>query len=841
MNHIDVLALARELDLDPCGRGARERRIRCPHGCKGSEEKRSKYAASLHIGGGDRHGLYYCPRCERGGSLERLDPGRAATMERAEAPPVPPPERPLPMPRAWDALYRHRDHGGLEEWAARRGWPNELVDLLRDHPQVMCAPHKADQVGVDGRRLHAYAVKCRRPVLFAIHDGRGEVRSAMRRYIGEAPDELAKTLSLRSDLCPVKGARVLGRIPDWVAAAQAGETVYLAEGEPDWLALDLLCRLNEWGACVGSPFAGGLVDVAHAAVEAGGGSCAGWEVVVVPHLGDTGKTERVRGAGLKKMKAAGRALAAAGASVEVVMLGPEDVKADAALVLERQGRDALECLLSEAGVPLSAEPEHITADPTGALGGGVGGGTGAGAGTGAGSGVGGAMPDGGWPMTDLGNSERMSHHHGHDLRYVPTHGRWYVWDGTRFAFDELGQVVELAKRCVRGIREEASAQPDDNLRADLYKHARRSEAGGKIEAMLKLTRSVPGVATSSAHLDADPWLMTCDNGTLDLRTGDLLPHSRAHNITRMAPVAYDPDAPCPSWEAFLLSSMDDRPHLVDFLQRAAGYSLCGDPREECLFLLLGSGRNGKGTFVGTLQRLLGGYQATCSFDTFLTRPTGGVRNDLAKLDKVRLVTASEPNKGAKMDEGLVKTLTGRDTITARFLYGEEFEFVPQFKLWLMANHKPVIRGTDNGIWSRMRLIPWDVSFLGREDKGLKRRLLDESAGIFAWMVEGCRMWQRDGLCEPDEVLAATAEYREEMDRVGRFLATECDTTQGAARVAVADLYAAYERWGQQDGEYTMSKRQLGTELKARGFASIKSGSTRYWQGIELLSGSGGVF
>jgi putative DNA primase/helicase len=287
--------------------------------------------------------------------------------------------------------------------------------------------------------------------------------------------------------------------------------------------------------------------------------------------------------------------------------------------------------------------------------------------------------------------------------------------------------------------------------------------------MLARAQAERGVAITHNALEVDPWRLTVMNGTLDLRTGEMGEHRREDLYTRFVPVEYDPVAECREWLVFLNRVLNGNEELIAFLQRAMGYSLTGSTGEQCLFFLHGSGANGKSTFLEILRALLGDYAVQADFATFLENRNDGPRNDIARLFGARVVTSSEVGEGKKVNESLVKSLTGTDRVAARFLYAEAFEFLPTFKLWLAANHKPVIRGTDTAIWRRIRLVPFTVEIPeGERDPELPNRLRAELPGILAWAVQGCLLWLESGLGVPDQVRAATDAYRRESDILGAF-------------------------------------------------------------------------
>src|SRR5579884_49993 len=269
------------------------------------------------------------------------------------------------------------------------------------------------------------------------------------------------------------------------------------------------------------------------------------------------------------------------------------------------------------------------------------------------------------------------------------------------------------------------------------------------------------------------------------------------------------------------------------------HSLTGTTGERVLFVLYGAGRNGKSTFMETIHALLGDYAKVAPAEMLMARRYGGgIPNDVAALKGARFVSASETAEGRRLDETKVKQLTGGDTISARFLHAEFFTFRPQFKLWLATNHKPTVRGTDDGIWDRIRLVPFSIRIPDTEvDRELPLKLRGELSGILAWAVRGCRQWQRDGrLGEPDTVRAATAGYRAEMDVLAVFLRDRC-VALSSVSVPVKDLHAAYRAWCEENGEYPLSQRELTARLKERGFDEPKHRRDGYyWIGLGLRDG-----
>ncbi len=437
--------------------------------------------------------------------------------------------------------------------------------------------------------------------------------------------------------------------------------------------------------------------------------------------------------------------------------------------------------------------------------------------------------------TDLGNAKRMAWQHRDALRYAATIG-WLEWDGCRWRSDDTLAVQRRAKETARRLLDEAY-RCEDEEREKVVKFAMKSESAASIEAMIKLAKSERPLAVRASDFDCDPWVFNCSNATLDLRTTELRAHDPRDMITRVAGCAYDPAAECPRWDAFLARVLNGDEGMIAFVRRAVGYTLFGSRPEQVLMICHGTGANGKSTFLETLRHVFGDYAMATDFSSLAPRRNEGPRNDLARLRGARLVTAVEAGAGRAFDEVIVKQLTGGDAIATRFLYHEYFEFQPQFQFFVAANHKPVVKGTDEAIWRRLVLIPFDVTIPPAErDGGLRDALTTEAEGILAWAVRGFREWSEAGLQPPERVRVATSGYRQDMDPLEGFFETRVHRS-ATARERTSVLFDAYKAWAQNSGEVPLTIRAFGDCLSEKGYGSIKSGGVKFRLGLRLASAS----
>lgn len=450
------------------------------------------------------------------------------------------------------------------------------------------------------------------------------------------------------------------------------------------------------------------------------------------------------------------------------------------------------------------------------------------------------IPAGGYPLTDLGNGERYTALHGTDVRYIGNWDRYYVWDGVCWRHDTSGEVLRRAKLTARSIRDEATTireSGEDDRATETLKHALRSESGSRIREMVNCARVESAIASTPDMFDSDPLLLTCPNGTVDLRTGELRACQRGDLITKCTSTPYEPGATADRWLACVERWMGGNERLIAFLQRALGASITGLTGDRVLYFCFGPGANGKSVLIDTIQDIADDYAKSVRPEALMVKQGNDIPNEIAALVGARFVATTEIEEGSRLAESLVKQLTGGDRISARFLRAEFFEFRPVMKIWMAGNHKPNVRGTDQAIWDRILTIPFTTVIPPEErDPRLRDKLRDEWPGILAWIVQGCLIWLRDGLNPPDDVRAATDEYRREMDALGQFLEDCCESDPQFV-VSAGKLYERYAQWASDAGEKrAWTKTMLGRKLHERGYIDTRVMTTRFWEGLDLKTG-----
>lgn len=425
-----------------------------------------------------------------------------------------------------------------------------------------------------------------------------------------------------------------------------------------------------------------------------------------------------------------------------------------------------------------------------------------------------------YDFTDTGNARRFIDTYGENLRYNFDNKCWVIWNGKTWLRDQTQKVKNLADRMIKEMQSEYFEifESDKDKAEALLKNIKHLSSSSGKDSMLKEAMHLDEIATTNKDFDKDTYLLNCANGVVDLRNGELLPHDKNLMLSKNTNVeiSKDKNAEPTEWLKTLDGIFLHDKAMIEFVRRAIGYSLTGDTKEQCFFQCHGNGANGKSVFLNTLNGILGDYALNAQVDSVLTRGnsnSGNASPDIARMNGARFVRTNEPNEGARFNEGLVKQLTGgNDTITARFLYGSDFEFKPVFKLWIACNYKIVVRGTDKGIWRRMRLIPFEAEFEGKnDDKNLESKIKKELPLILRWAVNGCLEWQSEGLPMPKKVEEATKEYRDEMDVVQSFC-KDCVKKRPTGKTRASEMYNAYKRWANNGNEFMMSKNKFGLEM-----------------------------
>lgn len=415
--------------------------------------------------------------------------------------------------------------------------------------------------------------------------------------------------------------------------------------------------------------------------------------------------------------------------------------------------------------------------------------------------------------------------HHERLRYVGPWGRWYIWTGSVWKVDDSLEAFDIAREV---CRDRASKCPSDRAASAIL-------SAKTIAATERLAKTDRRLVASVDQWDADPWLLNTPSGVIDLRTGRLRPHDPGYYCTKQTAVG--PGGDCPTWHAFLERVTGGDKELTAFIQRMAGYALTGDTSAHALFFHYGTGSNGKSVFLDTLAAILEDYSQTAPIETFTATNNDRHPTDLAGLRGARLVVAIETEEGRRWAESRIKTLTGGDKISARFMRQDYFEYVPQFKLLIAGNHKPGLRSVDEAMRRRFHLVPFLVTIPAHErDPRLKERLRGEWPGILAWALQGCLKWQEIGLRPPQAVLEATEMYIQGEDAFAAWM-EECCELDGTAWESAASLFASWRSWAERAGEFVGSAKRFGQALESRGFQSSRTRSARGYVGLRLQTPS----
>lgn len=437
---------------------------------------------------------------------------------------------------------------------------------------------------------------------------------------------------------------------------------------------------------------------------------------------------------------------------------------------------------------------------------------------------------------DTGNALRFRDANAGLIHYNHVDGCWIYWDGVRWASDENGEIKRRADKMLADMAKDLKEMQDDPAYNAYKKHLSRSRSHRGKEGFIAEARHLEGVPVLPSEMDRAGNAFNVRNCLISLKTGKTAEHDKKYMISKLAPVTYDENAKCPRWDRFIEEITCGDKSLQLYLQRMIGYCMTAYTKEQCMFFLYGNGSNGKSVFVDTIAYMLGEYAASCQPETVMMRDRNNTaRGDLARLKGARMVVTSEPNDGCRLDEGIVKQMTGgtENKLTARFLYGREFEFSPEFKIVMSTNYKPVIKGTDNGIWRRVRLIPFTAEFTKENrDPQLTENLRRELPGILNWAIAGAVGWCKEGLPPCAIIDEAGQEYRSEMDRVQQFL-DDCTTRSESSSTQASTLYKCYKAWCSEQGDrFPVGSTKFFMELKRR-FKSRKTEAYNEYIGIKI--------
>lgn len=430
-------------------------------------------------------------------------------------------------------------------------------------------------------------------------------------------------------------------------------------------------------------------------------------------------------------------------------------------------------------------------------------------------------------LTELGNAERIAYEYGHVIKFVNDIG-WFIWDGKRWRVDTKKEIERITAKVLRSL-----SKSDDESEAKWARMCERRNV--RMNSIKDLMPLVPG---ERGDFDRHKYLLNVENGIVDLKTGKLQQHDRELGLTKITNITFDENAKCPTWLTFLDQIFLGDKALIEYMQRLIGYSLTGDISEQIMMFLVGGGSNGKSTFINIIKDIMGDYGKQAKSDTFIKKKESGANNDIARLVGSRFVSAIESEEGEKLADSFVKQITGGEPVLARFLRQEFFEFIPEFKVFFTTNHKPIIGGLDEGIWRRVKLIPFNLNLPAhKRDKRLPEKLSLEMPGILNWAIEGCMKWQRDGLKEPKVVAEATGKYKDDMDILAPFLDEVCyvdERENESIMIEAKELYNVYERWCFNSGERSLGNRSFYRMLETKGFGKTKgTGNKTFITGITL--------
>ena len=448
------------------------------------------------------------------------------------------------------------------------------------------------------------------------------------------------------------------------------------------------------------------------------------------------------------------------------------------------------------------------------------------------------------PLDYHGMAQRFINRYSGLIYFCSDTCSWKVWDSSRFTAYKI-KVDRLVKAVIDHLIHEIPERNDytytykdidgnDVSRDDLIKFDKKLKQGNSIPVILNIARLEMTIEATESDFDSNQNLFNCSNGVIDLETGKLLEHDPTYKMTHMAGIEYDQDAKSDKVKKFIKDITKGDHDQEEYLQRAFGYGLTGSTEEQVFFILYGpNGSNGKSTLLNLIHRVCGTYAMKTPMNTLLKANLSGINNDIARLKGARVVSAVEANQGRQLDEAKIKQMTGGDTITSRFLFQEFFEYTPEFKLFMAVNDLPDVAASDDAMFRRIRVIPFDAQFKGDNlNKNLQEELSqpEHLKALLAWMVEGAKKWYAKGLPESEAVEKATNLYRQDSDILEQFIADNC-IIGDKIKFQVSDLYKHFQEWANNNGFRHMNSREIRGLLTKKGFSQTKSGSSRFWKGL----------
>jgi len=441
--------------------------------------------------------------------------------------------------------------------------------------------------------------------------------------------------------------------------------------------------------------------------------------------------------------------------------------------------------------------------------------------------------------SDKGNAELLAQYFGYDILFVPEAGKaggYYVWTGTHWEYDKGNAAMyRMAKEITGILLVHAAKQATKNEQEDWAGYAISCGNAGKLKNMIELVRTHVRTVHKS-EFNNQRMLLNLREGAVDLRTGTICPHDRNDLLTKCQNISWNPIAESKRWQQFLSEVFEGNQEVIDFIQRAVGYTLTGLTAEEVLFIGWGTGRNGKGKFTDTIIALMGDYARPAKFDMFVAKKGDeGKANDVAELFGARFVPASEGEQSKRLAEAKIKNMVSGDPVEGEKKYQDSFTYYPEYKIWLFTNYKPRIVGTDEGIWDKVIFIPFKRYFEPHErDKNLLAKLKQELPGILQWAIRGCLAWQEQGLNVPECLKQATAQYRHEQNVLGHFVEDELIENDDL-KTPCGQMYTHYEEWAGKNGEYQMTATEFKERMEQRYGDAGRSAQGKFWKGVGIKS------